>query len=153
MMTKHMRKAIAAALFVTFGALLSAQSASTVSTRVRDAMTTQESGWQLEKSLVEATQFLHRWVNRAEDIVIMYEQRASEAEATEWLEQRPLTISAPGGEPLTSVGAQALIWSGTSKTGSATVYFRKGRATVGVTAPSRAMAIRIGQLVALQIYE
>ena len=151
--THHFRIFVGSALVVTFGALLAAQSPATVSTRVRDRMQAQEIGWQLQKTLVEDKEFFHLWANRAEDIAITYEERTSAADAAAWLDHRPRVVSAPGGQPLADVGDQALIWSGFSETGRATIYFRKGRATVRLSAPSQVIATRIARLVAGQIYE
>ena len=102
---------------------------------------------------MEDREFFQLWLNRAEDIAITYEERASDAEAAAWLDQRPRVVSAPGGQPLADVGDQALIWSGFSETGSATIYFRKSRATVRLSALSQVIATRIARLVAGQIYE
>ena len=149
----HLRLFVGGALVVTFGALVAAQSPATVSTRVRDRIKAQEIGWQLQKTGANDDRFFHLWVNRAERIDITYEVRASDAEAAAWLDQVPNRVSVGGGRPLADVGDKALIWSGFSTTGSATIYFIKGRATVLLSAPSPAFATRIARLIAAQVHE
>jgi hypothetical protein len=153
MHTTYIRTTMAAALIlVALAAQASAQSASTVSDRIRDAMTAQEVGWTLDTNTLEDTKVFHHWKNRAESILIEYREHASNADATTWLEEVPGSISAPGGQLVTGVGDDARIWVGASTDGSATIYFRSGKGTAQVTAPSRTITIRIAQLVAAQIY-
>jgi hypothetical protein len=143
---------LAAILTIAAAGAFSAQTPSTISDRVRDAMLAQERGWQLDDRMVENTKFWHRWKNRAEVILIDYEEHASDAAAAEWIRKLPANIPVPGNDPVPGIGDEAVIWTGHSPTGSASLYFRKGKTTGQVSAPSQNIAKRIALLVANQIY-
>lgn len=139
---------------VCFGA--TAQTLATVSDRVIAALPAQERGWELvkdklvlrdnayEKTLVQI------WTNGAETMTIDYDERRSEAEATKWLNTRPHYVSVGGGKPVPDVGDGALMWKGAGT--RATLYARKGKATLMLSAPSPELAIRTAQLVVAQIH-
>ena len=57
-----------------------------------------------------------------------------------------------GEKPQTGLGDEALIWTGLTSSGTTTIRFRKTRYIAGVTAPSKAIAVRIASLIASQIY-
>lgn len=142
---------LAGVMLVIFGLAASAQGPSTVSERVRTTMLAQEPGWQLEKSEIEDAEFFHRWVNRAESITITYVERESAADASAWMAKLPLMMSSGAGEPLAGVGDEAMIWARTTGSGSASIFFIRGRSSVQVTGPSQTITTRIAQLVAAQI--
>jgi hypothetical protein len=150
---QYVRRIVLIALLLSSGhAALLAQT-QTIFARVRSAMEAQEVEWTLDKTRQRDDEFSQRWVNRAEDIGIIFRQLASQAAATDWLAAKPMTISVGGGRPVAGVGDAALMWGRTASSGSgAALYFRKGSAVVQVSAPSETIAIRIGQVVAAQIY-
>jgi hypothetical protein len=143
---------LAAVLVAAAGGGFTAQTPTTISDRVRDAMLAQEPGWELDEKMVENTKFWQRWKNRAEVILIDYEEHPSETVAAEWIQKLPANISVPGGGPVPGIGDEAVMWSRHGSTGSAALYFRKGKTTGQVSAPSQAIATRIAQLVVNQIY-
>jgi hypothetical protein len=149
---RYARRIMLIALLLAVGhASLRAQ-AQTIFARVRSAMEAQEVGWTLDRTRQRDDEFFQRWVNRAENIGITFEQLASQKAATDWLADKPLTISVGGGRAVAGVGDAALVWAGTTADGTAALYFRRGSAVVRVSAPSETIAIRIGQLVAAEIY-
>src|SRR5262249_22889000 len=112
-MTKLCCRSILASLCIA-GALSStglAQSGQTVFDRVRDAILAQEVGWQLESSDIDDHQCSQDWVNRAERISIVYDERSSIADATSWLNEFPSRVSSGGGEAAEGVGDEALIYA------------------------------------------
>ena len=150
---KYGRTGFAAVLIVAVAVAPEAQAPATVAERVRTAMLVHESGWRLDDSAVEDHRFWHEWRKRAEQISIEYTEHPSDADASAWLQLLPGKLAMSGEERLTGVGEEALIWTGLSASGTTTIRFRKARYIAAVTAPSKAIAIRIANLVAKEIYD
>ena len=149
---RYIRRIVLIALLLAVGHGSLRAQAQTIFARVRSAMEAQEVGWTLDRTRQRDNEFFQRWVNRAENIGITFEQLASQTAAKKWLDEKPLTISVGGGRAVAGVGDAALVWARTTTDGTAALYFRKGSAVVRVSAPSETIAIRIGQLVAAEIY-
>ena len=151
-MDKYVRPLLLTALLLAIGHPSPQAQEQAIFTRVRSAMEAQEAGWTLDRTRQRETEFFQRWVNRDQNIGIAFEQLGSQAAAAEWLASKSLTISVGGGRAVAGVGDGALVWAGSTADGTAALYFRRGRAVVRVSAPSETTAIRIGRLVAAEIY-
>jgi hypothetical protein len=150
---KYLRIGITAVLIAGTAGGPAAQAPATVAERIRSAMVAQEPNWRLDDTAIEDERFWHEWKNGTERISIEYAEHPTDLDASAWLRALPGKLPVPGEEPLIGVGDEALIWARPSIPGIATIRFRKARYIAGVTAPSKAAALRIAKLVLEQIYE
>jgi hypothetical protein len=154
MMIRNTLRLYLVAVFVVMAAsAANAQgtTATTISNRVLTALAAQENRWQLSKTiLLTDTQFSQLWADRQLRMSIDLDLQESQEAAAAWL--NGMMVSGPGGAHVPDIGDDARLWGGNTASGAATIYFRKGNAAAMVSAPSVAMATRIAQLVATQIY-
>jgi hypothetical protein len=155
MMSRMRPRLLLAGILFVFAVSLAAQaSLEAVFNRVRDAITAQEGGWQLAEGHVgpEGGVFSQYWKNRAEDITIYFQQYASVEEAADRIAKLPVTVSIGGGQPISGIGDEAVIYSHLLRDGSAVIYLRVGTATATIAAPSQGIVLRIAKVVAAQVY-